>query len=222
MSIVLTIVFCLLFFASLVISFTSVIMWLKSLKVKKDRRKWGRRFFLFLLLMVVSLVAFSLTSENTPFAEQDTPDEIQDETLTNSESKKEDETQPSSTNTNWKEQFSAELVAEIESAFIEIGEKPEHIVCVEYVDVRETDLFDRRDYYVEFAKGKLEDVFDYEERTWIHSPSYRITTEEWHEGEPEREQYPREYLVTIKFWNSDNATNILQWSHTGNGKLQEQ
>lgn len=221
MSIVLTIVFCLVFFASLVIAFTSVIMWLKSLKSKKDRRKWGRRFFLFLLLMVVSLVGFALTSEDTPFAENDVPDETQNDTVITEDSQKENEPQ-SSIETNWKNQFPDELVAEIESAFIEIGEKPEHIICVEYVDVRETDLFDRRDYYVEFAKGELEDVFDYDERTWIHAPEYRITTEEWHEGEPEREQYPREYLVSIKFWDSNDATNILQWSHTGNGKLQGQ
>lgn len=123
-------------------------------------------------------------------------------------------------NISWKDGFSEELVLEIEQAFVEIGENPEYIISVEYVKDRETDLFIRRDYKVTFDKGEFSDLFDWDKKKWNHAVEWRITTEEWNEGEPEREQYPREYLVTIKFWTDDESTNILQWSHTGNGKLQ--
>lgn len=121
----------------------------------------------------------------------------------------------------WRSQFSEELVNDIEQAFEEIGENADNITYIEYVGVRETDLFDRRDYKVEFDRGNFVDVLDEDERPWRHSRWYRLTTEEWHEGEPEREQYPREYLVTIKFWTEDNTTNINQWTHTGWGELQK-
>ena len=98
-----------------------------------------------------------------------------------------------------------ELIADIEKAFSEIGEDPENIKSIKYDSVKETALFDRRDYKVTFKRKQF----------------YRITTEEWHEGEPEREQYPREYLVTIKFWMDDKqSTSVNEWTHTGNGKQQ--
>ena len=97
------------------------------------------------------------------------------------------------------------MIADIEKAFSEIGEDPENIKSIKYDSVKETALFDRRDYKVTFKRKQF----------------YRITTEEWHEGEPEREQYPREYLVTIKFWMDDKqSTSVNEWTHTGNGKQQ--
>ena len=123
---------------------------------------------------------------------------------------------------NWEASLNTPEVADdIKAAFREIGEKPEYIVSIEHVKDRETTLFVRRDYKVTFDKGDLIDLFDEDDRKWNNAIEWRITTEEWNEGEPEREQYPREYLVAIKFWTDDDSTNILQWSHTGNGKLQE-
>ena len=123
---------------------------------------------------------------------------------------------------NWEASLNTPEVADdIKAAFREIGEKPEYIVSIEHVKDRETALFVRRDYKVTFDKGDLIDLFDEDDRKWNNAIEWRITTEEWNEGEPEREQYPREYLVTIKFWTDDDSTNILQWSHTGNGQLQE-
>lgn len=121
----------------------------------------------------------------------------------------------------WRNQFSEELVRDIEQAFEEIGENADNITYIEYVGVRETDLFDRRDYKVEFDRGEFKDALDEDKRPWRHNRWYLITTEEWHEGEPERDQYPREYLVTIKFWAEGVTTNINQWAHTGGGELQK-
>lgn len=122
----------------------------------------------------------------------------------------------------WKDKMpNQDLVSDIEKAFTEIGEDPDNIISVEYVQTKTSDLYYRRDYKVVFEKGKAKDLLT-GERKWIHAYEWRITTEEWFEGEPERELYPREYLVTIRFWRDDDATSILQWSHTGNGKLQEQ
>ncbi len=129
-----------------------------------------------------------------------------------------------SDNMVWKEQFSLELAEEIAEAFTEIGEKPENIESIEYNIVREMDLFDRKNYVVTFTDSRknLTEVFDSDKMGWVHHPTYLITTEEWHEGEPERAQYPREYLVSIKYWNGEDiTTNVLQWSHTGNGELQK-
>ena len=114
----------------------------------------------------------------------------------------------------WEGVVSKEVAEDIAAAFTEIGEDPTEIESIEYDSVRETDLFDRRDYKVTFRMDSLKD------KGWVHNRFYRITTEEWHEGEPERKQYPREYLVTIKFWTDDNTTNVLQWSDSGNGELQ--
>ena len=55
----------------------------------------------------------------------------------------------------------------------------------------------------------------------VNHPSYLITTEGWNEDEPERGQYPEEYLGTIKFWDGEDIpTNMNQWMHTGGGELQ--
>lgn len=121
----------------------------------------------------------------------------------------------------WRTTMEPGLVEDIDKAFTEIGENPRYILSVEYDSVRKTDLFDRKDYKVTFDKGNIIDLFDEDDRKFVHAVEYRITTEEWHEDEPEREQYPREYLVTIKFWFDDNTTNINQWMHTGGGELQD-
>ena len=118
----------------------------------------------------------------------------------------------------WSELKEPELKNDIVKAFEEIGEKPEYIISIEHVKDRKTDLFVRREYKVCFDKGDIFDLIDEDDKHFIHAAEWRITTEEWNEGEPEREQYPREYLVTIKFWFDDDTTNVLQWSHTGNGE----
>lgn len=167
-------------------------------------------------IMVFILAAMLLLSA---CAMEETPEKLPESTVeveTPADAASKEKSEPEET---WRGNFAPELVSDIETAFEEIGEAPSNIVSVEYISVRETDLFDRRDYKVSFDKGELNEVFS-DSRPWVHAVEYRITTEEWHEGEPEREQYPREYLVTIKFWSEDNDTNINQWSHTGNGELQ--
>lgn len=123
----------------------------------------------------------------------------------------------------WKDLLSESLGNEIYQAFCEIGEDPQNIVSVEYRDERITDLFVRRNYIVTFFdhREKIGEIFDEDKMGWVHHPTYLITTQEWYEGEPEKEQYPEEYLVIIKFYDGEDiTTNINQWMHTGGGKLQ--
>ena len=117
---------------------------------------------------------------------------------------------------NWRDDFSAELVEEIESAFEEIGENPNNIISIEYVDIHTSGyVFEQKCYKVEFkwSLGKP---------GYKHSRYYRIVTQNYYEGEPEKEEYPNEFLCTIKYWAGDDGhgTNINQWSWTGNGKMQ--
>ena len=119
---------------------------------------------------------------------------------------------------SWKKDIPAALAADIERAFIEIGENPDYIESVEYVDTVETAFFYNRDYKVTFDKGSFADILDPE--TWVHSRFYRITTQEWYDSEPEKDIYPFEYLTSIKFWTDDNTTNINQWAQNGTGELQ--
>lgn len=118
----------------------------------------------------------------------------------------------------WKKDIPAELAADIERAFTEIGENPDYIESIEYVDTVETAFFYNRDYKITFDKGSLVDMLDPE--TWVHSRFYRITTQEWFDSEPEKDIYPFEYLTSIKFWTDDNTTNINQWAQNGTGELQ--
>ena len=118
----------------------------------------------------------------------------------------------------WKKDIPAELAADIERAFIEIGENPDYIESIEYVSTVETAFFYSRDYKVTFDKGSIVDILDPE--TWVHSRFYRITTQEWFDSEPEKDIYPFEYLTSIKFWTDDDTTNINQWAQNGTGELQ--
>ena len=118
----------------------------------------------------------------------------------------------------WKKDIPIELAADIERAFIEIGENPDYIESVEYVNTVETAFFYNRDYKVTFDKGSFADILDPE--TWVHSRFYRITTQEWFDSEPEKDLYPFEYLTSIKFWTDDDITNINQWAQNGTGELQ--
>lgn len=113
------------------------------------------------------------------------------------------------------------LKDDIINAFKEIGEKPEYIISIEHVKDIETDLFVRRHYKLCFDKGNILDLFDDDDKHFINAVEWRIITIEWYEGEPEREQYPREYLSAIKFWKDDDSTMVLQWSQLGDGVLQE-
>lgn len=110
----------------------------------------------------------------------------------------------------WHASVPSGVELDIEYAFTEIGEDPANIESVEYVGEKSTMLFVRRDYKVSLKRG------------YSHAKSWRITTQEWNEGEPERELYPREFLITVKFWTDDDMTRINQWSHTGNGELQDE
>lgn len=136
-----------------------------------------------------------------------------------------DATEPTDTNpavtdpvleSDWRNDLPADLVAEIEAAFTEIGENPDNIVSVEYVDTHTSGyIFERKCYHVEFS-------YSFGNPGWKHARNYRISTQNYFDGEPEKEQYPDEFLITIKFWAGDDGhgTNINQWSWTGDGELQ--
>ena len=116
----------------------------------------------------------------------------------------------------WKDGLPDDLATEIEMAFSEIGENPDNIVSVEYVDTHTSGyIFERKCYKVEFS-------YSFGNPGWKHAREYRITTQNYFDGEPEKEQYPDEFLVTIKFWsgNDGHGTNINQWAWTGGGELQ--
>ena len=126
-------------------------------------------------------------------------------------------TAPTTEAISWKSNIPDDLANEIETAFSEIGENPDNIVSVEYVDVHTSGyIFERKCYKVEFS-------YSFGNPGWKHAKNYLITTQNYFDGEPEKEQYPDEFLVTIKFWAGDDGhgTNVNQWSWTGGGKLQE-
>lgn len=117
---------------------------------------------------------------------------------------------------SWKANYPAELASEFEAAFSEIGENPNNIVSVEYVDTHTSGyIFERKCYKVEFS-------YSFGNPGWKHAKNYLITTQNYFDGEPEKAQYPDEFLVTIKFWagNDGHGTNVNQWSWTGNGEKQ--
>ena len=125
-------------------------------------------------------------------------------------------TEPAAETVNWKDGFTSDLATEIEAAFSEIGENPDNIVSVEYVDTHTSGyIFERKCYKVEFS-------YSFGNPGWKHAREYLITTQNYFDGEPEKEQYPDEFLVTIKFWagNDGHGTNENQWSWTGNGEKQ--
>ena len=117
---------------------------------------------------------------------------------------------------NWKDSLPSDLANEIEAAFSEIGENPNNIVSIECVDTHTSGyIFERKCYKVEFS-------YSFGNPGWKHARRYRVMTQNYFDGEPEKEQYPDEFLVTIKFWSGDDGhgTNINQWSWTGGGELQ--
>ena len=117
---------------------------------------------------------------------------------------------------DWKDNFQPDLANEIEAAFSEIGENPDNIVSIEYVDTHTSGyVFERKCYKVEFS-------YSFGNPGWKHAREYLITTQNYFEGEPEKEQFPDEFLVTIKFLAGEDGhgTNVNQWSWTGNGEKQ--
>ena len=127
------------------------------------------------------------------------------------------ETTQSEKEASWRDDLSPKLVAEIESAFIEIGENPDNIISVEYIDTHTSGyVFEQKCYKVEFSWSFLNPGYK-------HSQYYRIVTQNYYEGEPEKEQFPDEFLCTIKYWAGEDGhgTNVNQWSWTGNGVKQE-
>lgn len=131
-------------------------------------------------------------------------------------SETEKETEAETEESGWRAELSPELVAEIEAAFTEIGENPDNIISIEYVDIHTSGyVFEQKCYKVEFAWSFMNPGYE-------HSRYYRIVTQNYYDGEPEKEQYPNEFLCTIKYWAGDDGhgTNVNQWSYTGNGKMQ--
>jgi hypothetical protein len=129
----------------------------------------------------------------------------------------EDEPPQTTEEPSWRDNFSPELVVEIESAFAEIGENPDNIINVEYVDIHTSGyVFEQKCYKVEFD-------WSFGNPGYKHSRYYRIVTQNYFDGEPEKEQHPNEFLCTIKYWAGDDGhnTNVNQWSWTGNGEKQQ-
>lgn len=127
------------------------------------------------------------------------------------------EPEPEEKVAKWKEGLPAGLAQEIEDAFVEIGEDPDNIVAIEHVDTHTSGyIFERKCYRVEFSYSFLNPG-------WKHSKEYRVTTQNYFDGEPEKAEYPDEFLVTLKFWAGDDGhgTNINQWSWSGGGELQD-
>lgn len=97
---------------------------------------------------------------------------------------------------------SAELAQSIKNALVEIGR--EHKIQEISLDTtRETDIFVVRIYRLDTS------VYNY----WIW-------TREWKEGEPERAEYPSEYLTAIKPWSSDGHMGDNLWADDGSGSEQ--
>lgn len=116
----------------------------------------------------------------------------------------------------WQDEFPDKLAHEIESAFAEIGENPDNIIKVTYIKTSSTGyIFEQKDYKVEFS-------WSFGNPGYNHSRYYRITTQNYFEGEPEKAEYPDEFLATIKYWVGDDGfgTNVNQWAWTGNGEKQ--
>ena len=106
---------------------------------------------------------------------------------------------------------------QIEEAFAEIGENPNNIISVKYVDTHTSGyVFEQKCYKVEF-KWSLGNP------GYKHSRYYRIVSQNYYDGEPEKKEYPDEFLCTIKYWVGDDGhnTNVNQWSWTGNGEKQK-
>ena len=154
-----------------------------------------------LVMMLTGCVAHDLESDaNTSTTTETTPTEIVTNTPTQ--------------DPKWQDDFSNKLSSEIEAAFTEIGENPDNIIKVTFIKTRSTGyIFEQKDYKVEFSwtLGKP---------GYKHSRYYRITTQNYFEGEPEKAEYPDEFLTTIKYWVGDDGygTNVNQWSWTGNGE----
>lgn len=119
----------------------------------------------------------------------------------------------------WKIGWNPCLTEEIERAFSEIGENPQHIESVELANTSDSPFFVRKEYKVTFDRGEFEDILEPE--TWVHSRFYRITVQEWKDGEPEKDLYPHGRLMSIQFWTDDDSTNINQWAQNGAGELQD-
>ena len=149
---------------------------------------------------------------------EDAPDVEAKPEMVSAEPKKEKSPKPKAPEKEivWKDKLPARLAKEIEAAFLEIGEDPENIVKVEYVDTHTSGhIFERKCYKVEFSYSFLNPG-------WKHSREYRITTQNYFDGEPEKAEYPDEFLVTIKYWVGEDGhgTNINQWTWTGTGEKQ--
>ena len=141
----------------------------------------------------------------------------EDETVPSDETTSREETSQAAEESSWRDNLSPKLVSEIESAFTEIGENPDNIIKVEYVDIHTSGyVFEQKCYKVEFS-------WSFGKPGYKHSRYYRIVTQNYFEGEPEKEQFPDEFLCTIKYWAGDDghSTNVNQWAWTGNGVKQE-
>ena len=182
----------------------------------KTTRKIKRRLLVSVGCMVGTFaIIASYPTKDTPEKAEAKPATTE---VAKEEPKKEKTPKPeaSEKKKGWQDKLPAHLVKEIEAAFTEIDEDPGNIVNVEYVDTHTSGyIFEQKCYKVEFSYSFLNPG-------WKHSKEYRIVTQNYFEGEPEKEEYPDEFLATIKYWAGDDGhgTNINQWTWTGNGEKQ--
>lgn len=108
----------------------------------------------------------------------------------------------------WKDNISESLAVEIENAVAVIDENEMGIFTVTGVDLVRENV----GYICTFRYYKLTVHWSFEPTE--NNREYVIRTREWHDGEPEKEEYPNEYLECINKWVSeDNLTGgTLIWS----------
>lgn len=205
------------FTASIVSAAFFLIALVVSALLRKNAKKYVKGLKISLICFAVAFVSGIIIGAVLPDGETDTkPTTETTATATEAVASTTAPTEAVVEFADWRDDYTADLVAEIEAAFSDIGEKPENIISVEYVDTHTSGyVFERKCYKVEF-KHSLGNP------GWKHAREYRIMTQNYFEGEPEKEQYPDEFLITIKFWAGDDGhgTNINQWSWTGGGELQ--
>ena len=116
---------------------------------------------------------------------------------------------------SWRDNLPADLADQIATAFTEIGENPDNIKYIEYMDTHPTMIFDKKCYKVEFQ-------YTFGNPKWEHARDWVVVTQDYYEGEPEDAEIPGEFLIGLKFWAGDDGhgTNIYQWSWKGRGEMQ--
>ena len=186
----------------------------KKKKEKKPKKPIYKRwwFWLIIVCLVIDTIIGAIgDNTNNSFENEQEPSISQneeeasasqyEETL-NSSDNQETEIIEDMSQMWWSNTISEELANEIEAALNEIDVSYK-IEGIELDETRETELFTLRIYRLSTR------MYDY----WIW-------TREWHEGEPEYNEFPSEYLTAIKNWHPDGHMGTNLWDIDGTGSEQ--